>query len=74
MDKGKRTIADLRLRIAVPYSRILHAEIVTEANEHGRLCLEIEIAEDASPDDILRIKDTEVTLLCDDNMVLFSGL
>ncbi len=70
MDKGKRTIADLRLQMAVAYSRILQAEIVTEADEHGRLCLVLELGEETPQDAALRVMDTEVTLLCDEDKVL----
>ena len=74
MDKGKRTIADLRLRTAVAYSRILQAEIVTEADEHGRLCLVLELGEETPQDAALRIMDTEIALTYDEDKVLFSGV
>ena len=74
MDKGKRTIADLRLQMAVAYSRILQAEIVTEADEHGRLCLVLELGEETPQDAALRVMDTEVTLLCGEDKVLFCGV
>lgn len=67
MDKGKRTIADLRLRMAVAYSRILQAEIVTEADEHGRLCLVLELGEETPQDAALRIMDTEIALIYDED-------
>ena len=74
MDKGKRTIADLRIRTAVAYSRILQAEIVTEADEHGRLCLVLELGEETPQDAALRIMDTEIALIYDEDKVLFSGV
>lgn len=73
MNKGKITINDLKIEIGITYQHILDIQIENRENEHGKMVLRLETAEETQITDIVSLEGTEVTVKLPDDSILFSG-
>lgn len=74
MDKGKLTVSELKVELAITYEHILDIQIENRENEHGKLILLLEVSEGVQLTDILKLEGTQVTVRLPDDNILFCGI
>lgn len=74
MDKGRLTVSQLKAEVGVTYKHILDIWIENKENEHGRMVLLLEVAEELQLKDIALLQGTQTTVKLPNGNILFSGI
>ena len=74
MDKGKLTVSELKVELAIGYEHILDIQIDNQENSHGKMLLLLEVSEGVQLTDILKLEGTHVTVRLPDENILFCGI
>ena len=73
MSKGRKTIGNIKVSMAIAYQRVLDMKITTKEGTHGKLSLEVEVDEGMQNSSILSLIGQKVEVTLDDGTRLFTG-
>ena len=74
MNKERYTVSDIIIESGINYNRILAFEIISQQGEHGRMSVLLEVPENTSQSQILKSKDSNVTVTLKSGTRLFAGI